>query len=145
MTFTYSSTDLSTTLAVVRLLLGDTDSSDPQLTDEEIAAFTTRYGGVYFPAAAACDALASKYARYTSKTVGRLSIQYGERAEHYAKLADQLRRQAATSALVPYAGGISDSDKQTQEADTDRVKPQFLLGMDDYPGTGPGRPGGSSS
>lgn len=145
MTWTYSSTDLSTTLAVVRLLIGDTDTTDQQLSDEEIAAFTTRYGGVYFSAAAAAESLASKYARFASKTVGRLSIQQGERGDHYHDLAASLRRQGATAGLVPYAGGISEADKTTVEADTDRIKPQFLLGMDDYPGTGPGRPGGSSS
>lgn len=145
MTFTYSSTDLSTTLAVVRLLIGDTDSTDPQFTDEEIAAFTSRYGGVYFAAAAAAEALAGKYSRQASKTVGPLSIQYGDRQAHYGELAERLRRQGATAGLVPYAGGISDSDKETVAADGDRVRPNFLLGVDDYPGTGPGRPSGSGS
>src|SRR5574337_555475 len=97
MTFTYASTDLSTTLAVFRLLIGDTDSSDAQFTDEEIAVFTSRYAGVYFSAAAAAEALAGKYARQASKTVGPLSIQYGERGDQYDALADRLRRQGATA------------------------------------------------
>lgn len=146
MTFTYSSTDLSTTLARVRLLIGDTDSADQQLTDEEIDYFTDTHSSPFFAAAAACDALAASYSRRPTKSVGPLSISYGELTEKYTNLAARLRYQGtASGASLPYTGGISDSDKTTREADTDRTKPQFLLGMDDYPGTGPGRSGSASS
>lgn len=145
MTFTYSSTDLSTTLARVRMLIGDTNSADAQLTDEEIDFFTDTYGNVFFAAAAACDAVASRYARNVSKTVGPLSLQFGDRQQQYRDLAARLRYQGATGGLAVYAGGISQSDKDTLEADTDRVNPQFAVGMDDYPGLPLGRPGGSSS
>ena len=146
MTFTYASTDLSTTLAKVRRLLGDTDSADPQLTDEEIDFYTDTYGSVWFAGAAAADAIAAKYTRKPSKTVGPLSISYGELQEQYTSLAAKLRYQGSVNALVPYAGGISQADKATYEADTDRQRPSFLLGMDDNPGAGGvGRPGASSS
>lgn len=32
---------------------------------------------------------------------------------------------------MPYAGGISVMDKEMQEQDTDRVQPQFNIGLDD--------------
>jgi hypothetical protein len=37
----------------------------------------------------------------------------------------------ARGGALPYAGGISVSDKQTTAQNTDRVAPQFNLGMDD--------------
>ncbi|MFA6358710.1 MAG: hypothetical protein WCY09_08665 [Candidatus Omnitrophota bacterium] len=40
-----------------------------------------------------------------------------------------------SSTMVPYAGGISISDKDTYESNTDRVKPRFYRGMHDFPGT----------
>lgn len=45
---------------------------------------------------------------------------------------DELGVDAGTSAA--WAGGISRADKQTYEANSDRVKPRFSRGMLDYPG-----------
>jgi len=39
------------------------------------------------------------------------------------------------STAVLYAGGISEDDKQTVEAGTDRVEPRFGRAIFDYPGT----------
>lgn len=140
MTWTYSSTDLSTSLAQVRLLIGDTDTNDQQMTDEEIAFYTSNAAGVYYAAAGACEALAAQYARRADKTVGQTSVAASQRQKHYHDLAASLRHRALTATtLVPYAGGISDTDKTAVEQDTDRVKPQFVLGWDDNEGTTLGR------
>ena len=40
-------------------------------------------------------------------------------------------RAAQMGAGLPFAGGISVSDKQANEADTDRVAPQFNIGLED--------------
>lgn len=40
-----------------------------------------------------------------------------------------------TSTAKIYAGGISVTDKQNQEADTDRVTPRFMRDQFDFPGT----------
>ena len=48
----------------------------------------------------------------------------------------QFENDANTYGALPgYAGGISIADKQQEELDTDRVPPQFNIGMDDnyYP------------
>ena len=136
MTFTYSSTDLSTTLAQVRRLIGDTSSSDAQLTDEEIDFFTDNTPSQYYAAASCAEAIAAGYARRVSKTVGPLSIQLTDRQTTYLTLAGRLRQQAAVvGGITPYAGGISVDDKETVASDTDRFPPLFSKGMEDAPGT----------
>lgn len=49
---------------IIRLLIGDTDSSDPQVQDEEIAFYLEDNSDkVYSAAAGACFAIYSKYTR----------------------------------------------------------------------------------
>src|SRR3990172_6674772 len=133
MTWTYSSTDLSTDLAKVRSLTGDTDTNDQQLTDEEIDFYLDNAGNLYYAAANASEALAGKYQRRVDKSVGRASLAASQRAKGY-------RAQAAVySGITPYVGGISESDKDAIEDDSDRVRPLFVKGWDDIPGTGIGR------
>ena len=140
MTWTYSSTDLSTDLAKVRLLIGDTDTNDQQLTDEEIDFFTDDAASVYHAAASGCEALAAQYARRADKSIGQVSLHASQRQTHYHDLAAALRQRALTSVeLVPYAGGISVGDKTAVEQESDRTKPQFALGWDDNQGTELGR------
>ena len=118
----------------VRLLVGDTDESKRQLHDEEIAWFLGANGSVYVAAAEAAKAIAAMYGRDVDKQVGDLKISASQRQKHYADLAKQLRSRAALS-VSPYAGGISRSDKESVESNTDRVRPSFERGMFDYPGT----------
>ena len=140
MTWTYSSTNLSTDLAKVRSLVGDTDTNDQQLTDEEIDFYLDNAGNLYYAAANVSDALAGKYQRRVDKSVGRASLTASQRAKGYREQAASLRAQAAVySGITPYVGGISESDKETIEDDSDRVRPLFVKGWDDIPGTGIGR------
>lgn len=137
MTWTYSTTDLTATsssgsLAKIRLLVGDTDTSDQQLQDEEIYFAVSAEGGDYAAAALCAELLAAEYARKADKTVGSLSIQWSQRFDHYTALAAKLRRNSSVIAL-PYAGGVSISDKTTRETDTDRVAPAFYRGLLDNP------------
>lgn len=113
----------------VRLLIGDTEATDPQLQDEEIAWLLAEAGNVYGAAVAACEALAAKYARQVNRSVagaGGLSVSAGDRAQHYRDLAETLQIRARKARRpVPFAGGISDAQKDAVEADTDRVAPAF--------------------
>src|SRR3990167_6974976 len=140
MTWTYSSTDLSTDLAKVRLLIGDTNTNDQQLTDEEIDFFTDNAASVYHAAAGGFESLPPQYARRVDKAIGQVSLQSSQRQKHYHDLASALRQRALTTVdLVPYAGGISAGDKTAVEQESDRTKPQFALGWDDNQGTELGR------
>ena len=135
MSWTYSGNPADSDSDSVRFLVGDTDSDDQQVTDEEIAWALTQAGGIYSAAALIASTIAAKFARMVDKAVGDLKISYGQRAGHYEKLTAALKRKASVFGAVPYAGGISISDKESVREDTDRVKPAFSVGMDDRQGT----------
>lgn len=125
MPFTYAGLPSTGTTAgrrdAVRLLLKDVTSGSALYQDAEIAFFLTHHGNNVFRAAAtAARGLAARQAE--SKSVGDLSLSgfgktWREVAAEYDATADRQ--------TVLYAGGISISDKQSAEQDTDRVAPAF--------------------
>ena len=132
MAFTYTSDPENSTRAAVRLLTGDTVSTDALLQDSEVDYFLSLYGNSPYPAAAAaCDAISSKYARQADTTNGRLSVKASQRSEAYAKKAKELRRDTLLAADV-FAGGLTITGKNDLADDTDAVQPAFSVGMDDY-------------
>lgn len=132
MTWTYHAGE--STRDWIRLVIGDTNKSNQLLQDEDIDAIIAVEGSGYASAAACADALAGKYAGSADKTVGRFSIKNSQLGEHYSNLANRLRTQLG-SRVQPYAGGISVSDKEAVEEDTDIVQPQFSIGLHDIPGS----------
>ena len=131
MTWTYDSTAPgSSAKSWVRMRIADTTSGDQQLTDEEINAFIDDGGNKYMGAALAAESLAAKYARKADKTAGKLSLRWNKVSDNYLKLATTLRQSLYLTA-TPYAGGISESDMDTNEEDTDRPTPDFERGQFD--------------
>jgi hypothetical protein len=130
MGWTYDATDISSDLAKVRLLIGDTDTNDQQFDDAEVNFFINQAGNVWGAAAQACEALASNYARRVDKAVGRTRLSASQRVKHYLDLAKKLKAQG-TRLAIPKAGGISIAEKQTQRDDSDRVGPSFHVGQFD--------------
>lgn len=137
MTFTYVSTGPTSNKDWVRLRIGDTSSGDPLLTDEEINEVLDEEGNKFLAAAVAAETIGAQYARKVDKSVGKLSISMAQASEHYFALADRLRENVVmdTSVGGPYAGGISQADKDKDEADSDRVDPAFYVGQFDIPGS----------
>lgn len=133
--WTYSGDPTTSNKDAIRFLIGDTLPNDPQVYDGEISyAYTTR-GTVYGAAAMCCRAMATQYSRRVDSVQSDLRTVYSSMAKAYAMRAIEYDARAAIdgagSAGLLYAGGISLVDKQTREDDTDRVKPQFNLGMTD--------------
>ena len=135
MTWAYSGDPSVSTKDEVRFLIGDTDTTDQQISDEEITYAIANAGSTKLAAAIVARAIAAKYARFVSKSVGDLSIQYAQRQQHYHDLADILQAEGNLVSVAPYAGGISVADKTAQESDTDRVLPSFTKGMHDGDGS----------
>lgn len=136
MAWTYTSSGPTSDTEKVHFLVGDTDTTDQQITDEEIAYCLTRSGSnLTLAAAYACDAVAAKYARKVTKSAGDLSIAYSDLWQHYKDLAASLRRETSCAA-VPVGGGISIARVEAVEEDTDRVEPAFKVGMLDNPEVG---------
>ena len=125
MSWNYSGDPSSSDLDAVRFLVGDTNSADQQLSDEEINYLLAQYGSPGAASAAAVRTLIAKYARLVDKTVGDLSISYSQRLTAYQALLAQLEEQQAVRTAGLVVGGISKARKATVQADADRVAPAF--------------------
>lgn len=139
MVWSYSGDPAANPKDAVRFYLGDTDPDDPQLQDEEILFLVQKFAGnVYLAAADAARGLAGKYSRRADKAVGDLRLSLSQQAQHYWDLASRLEIEAGKVA-IPFAGGISCSQKQAAREDSDRVRPSFYRNMMQnrrtYPGT----------
>ena len=122
----------------VRVLVGDTNTNDQQITDEEIFfALNENSKNVYFAAAQAARMVASHYARLVDAKFEGVSTDYHQRQEHYRKLAVVLDQQAKSKggALgVPAAGGIRVDQVEGAKKDSNRVRSSFRRGQFSYPG-----------
>lgn len=134
MSWSYDPTDLNTTTAsgrlnTVRLLIGDTDSSDQQAQNEEIMFSLAQNGdSTYYAGAWTCRSLASKFARLvTTKLDGALTANYSDLMQHYQQMADNLEYQGKTAgaALGVRAGGITKTSIELARLDTNRIEGSF--------------------
>lgn len=90
MTWTYETT-LTATKDQVRLLIGDTIATRPQLQDEEIAYLVTRFGtDSSRVAVAACDVLIARYAGSVTKSIDGMSASFSDLLSHYQDLRANL-------------------------------------------------------
>lgn len=131
MTWTYSGNPSLTSRDEVRFLVGDTDNTNQLATDEEISYALVKEGSSYLAAASVCFSLAAKYARYMDQSVGDLSISYSQRYQQFKELAKRLELSGSSQFGIPYAGGISQTDKETVAADADRLQPAIKIDVHD--------------
>lgn len=124
-----------------RLLIGDiaTTTTGEIFADGEVDYFVANYSNVPLAASAAVKTLmgstrATALAGVVYKQVGDLRIDRGGGGtdEVLSRKAAELRSLGVRK-VKPYAGGISISDKDSQESDSDWEKPNFNLGMHDNP------------
>lgn len=118
----------------VRLEIGDTDTNDQQLQNEEIAYYLSQAGDKIVAAAAlAAQALASKYSRQVNTTHGKLRVDASDRFRHYQDLARDLTQRAIAGggSSAWFVGGITESGKERLAADDDAIQPMFERGMDE--------------
>lgn len=127
MSWTYDLTQIATNILYqVRLLIGDTDSTDEQLQDEEINYFVSVEGQSPYKVAIACtQAIIGKYSRLVDQSAADLRLSYSERLKSYKGLLEELKMKQTTKAAVPWAGGISISNKQSFQQNSDLVQPTF--------------------
>lgn len=97
MTWTYTGDPNVSDRDKVRFLIGDTDTTDQLLSDEEIAwALDNTDDSIYQASHDLCVSLAAKFARLaTSKSVGDLSLSYADRSSAFYALADRILDLAA--------------------------------------------------
>ena len=134
MAWSYDPTDLDTTTAsgrlnTVRLLVGDTDTVDQQVQNEEIMFALSQNGNsVYYSAAWVARTISSQYARKVNTQLdGALKADYSDLMKHYSSLADNLEYQGKTSgaSVGVLAGGITKSGVEAVRANTNRIEGSF--------------------
>lgn len=135
--WTYDASQLTGTTAYaklmqVRTLIADTNPKDQLLYDEQINFALAQRFNIYKAAADCCRQIAAKYSRDIDTVQGDLHRLYSARQKAFAARADELDQTASImGGGTGYAGGISATDKRNQEANSDRVGPNFTVGMTD--------------
>lgn len=110
MSWTYDVTQLSTSqLMQIRFEIGDTDSADPLMQDEEINYAIGAESSVASAAAKCCEGIARKFARLADTTLGPSKVAASQRFDHYQALAKQLRKDT-TAMNAPTGGGMYVTD-----------------------------------
>lgn len=133
MTWTFDASNANTEtgrLDAVRILVGDTDIGDQKITDEEITFLLSQTNNdVYLAAAQSARAIAAKYASQVNSDFESISADLGDVSKNYYLLATKLDMQAkkfgSRGLGMPAAGGISVSEMDAVDEDTDRVRPKF--------------------
>lgn len=135
MAWTYSQDPTSSKKDEVRFLIGDTDSRDPLLQDEEILYLLTM-GGVFMAAILASESISAKFSRLADVKVGELAKQASQMAIAYRRLATDLRHRYLLFAGVTASfGGISRAKEQEYDQDPDNIPSPFRNEQFDHPGT----------
>lgn len=97
----------------VRFLIGDTDTADQLLQDEEIQflldTWLTVHGTTFYVAAIACETIAAKLAREISYSADGVSVSLSELQQKFLAQAERLRAQHRELLVggSPDVGGIS--------------------------------------
>lgn len=142
MTWTYDVSDLDKTTSsgrvnVVRFLVGDTDTSDQQVQNEEITfALSESSDNVYFAASYIAYAIASKYARRVDIELDEaIKESLSDLKDQYTKLALTLKQNATVKSggIGAFAGGITKTFVESKKADTGFVQPSFYRDRFRYP------------
>lgn len=133
MTWSYGGDPANSSTDRVRFLCGDTDTTNQQVSNEEISFLLSEFNSdSYLAAAGACEAMASKSATKAdySRSVGDLSLstQYGAHATTLLKRAESLRNQAARR-RPPSVNFYTDDNDDVFGAMI------FSIGMDDNMGS----------
>jgi hypothetical protein len=116
----------------VHFLLGDTDTSSQLLTDTECQYLIDNFGEGLLAAAAGARTLQAKFAKRASVSVGDVSEQAGDLANHYADLAAGLEAKIAAQAL-PTMGGVDVSAVKEANEDDSQIQPAFKRDQFDSP------------
>ena len=138
MAWTYGGDPSANARDAIRFLIGDTDTTDQLLSDEEIAWVNSEASGtatgttaLYDAAYRCCLTIASKLSREADKQIGDLSVSMSQRAKAYREQAASLKALSGREGGVPipYAGGITISDKEIDEENSDIFRTWFSSGQ----------------
>lgn len=135
----YTGNPTTDTSDQIRLLIGDTSTGDAVFADAEIDFFNAQRPNIYLSAQMALESIlgttrASKLETVILKQVGDFREERAAVTDAFT-LRDKIKalRMQGVRKAKPYAGGISKSDKDSNQDDSDRERPAFRVGMFDNP------------
>lgn len=120
MAWNYSGDPSASTRDAVRFLIGDTDTNDQLLNDDEVTYFITTHGTTNRAASEAARAVAAKYARLMDRSIGALSANFSAKYQQYLELARDLLLKEETEPVSPFISGYKKDQKETYMDDTNR-------------------------
>ena len=135
MAWTYSGDPADSPRDAVRFYLGDTDTNDQMLQDEEIAFVLTQSADPLAAAARGARALASKFSSLVDEKFETIDNKFSQRAKAFHALAGRLERDVKRYGGLgtPLAGGISVAAVDAARMDLGRVQSAFREGQFSIP------------
>jgi hypothetical protein len=138
MSWSYSGDPDSSALNAIRFLCGDTDTADQLLSNEEISwtnsqvtGSTTSTDALYEVSYRCLVMIASKFSRLADQAIGDMRVNMSQKAKGAREQAYEMKKLAERegSTPTPYAGGITVSDKEVDEDNSDLVRHAFKVGQ----------------
>ena len=132
MSWSYSGNPSSSQLDELRFRIGDTDSTDPQLQNEELQYIIddlTNNGSYNYlkGSIVALRVILAKYKSLVDEKVGDVDVKWSQKYNKVKGFLDMYIQQHAKTVLGgAYAGGISIASKSNREENSDRVLPAFV-------------------
>jgi hypothetical protein len=119
-------------LYTVRQLIGDVKVSDQLQSDQQIRWALSIYSNEWLAGAECARNISAAFSTQIDVVQGELKTNYSQRAKAFRLLAlDLEQRGYARGGATVYVGGTSIQDKTNNVENTDRVPPQFMIGMFD--------------
>lgn len=116
MTWSYGGDPTNDKVDEIRFLIGDTNQTDQHVSDEEIRYLLNTYGNALLAAAYAALAIAAKFSRLASKSLGKMSIQLNQKAQAYHQLSQELYKRyqqqltgSTTTVTMPSISQVRDA------------------------------------
>ncbi len=124
MSWTYGGDPKNSDRDKIRLLVGDTDSSNQLVTDEEIDWALDRESSIFEAAALTAEFVAASFARNPDKQIRDLSVKFSQTISSYRELAEEYKqRSSGQGTWKDLAPGLSQDTKDSYDDDDDLVKP----------------------
>lgn len=134
----YSGNPANSDSDAVRFLIQDTDTSNEDFSDSEIAYVLTQTSSdVYDAAIALCRIAAAKYAKIVDSAIDSVRINASKKYSNFVNLASQIEKVKNTLSSSgqpsPVVTGISITEILDVQDDTDIIPKKFKQGMFENP------------
>ena len=134
--WSYSEDPASSDMDAVRFKIGDTDSDDELLQNEEIeytlAEFATATDPVQRASIACARALEAMFARQSTYRIGQVSQTLSKKSDQFRRLAESLEEELVKRTPAEITGQpVLSSVKQADRDDSELIQPHFRVGIHD--------------